>query len=261
MTARPRGRGATGSGFLLLGLVASAAVAQDAPVAIRGIVLDEVGRQPVVAAQVDILEPGRTASTGRDGRFAFTGLRAAAFIVEVRQVGYLPARATFDLAAGESVEIIFTLGPQATRLPEVVVEGAEPVHPSMAEFFRRRAEGHGHFITRQDIERLQPMLLSDLLDQVPGVRLECRRGRECWIDMGRAQPSLVGRPVCHVQYFVDGVRYGSPADEVDINSFRPEDIEGIEVYRGASGVPSRYTGRDARCGVVLLWMRIGKPRR
>ena len=58
----------------------------------------------------------------------------------------------------------------------------------------------------------------------------------------------------------NGVRYGSAAEEVDINLFRPEDIEGIEIYRGASNVPSRYTGRDARCGVVLIWLRIGSRR-
>ena len=257
---RYRGHGAAGGVLLLCGLFGSPVRGQDTAVTIRGVVVDQVSRLPIAGAQIAVVEPNRLVKTGEDGRFAFAGLRAGVFAVEARQIGYLPERAAFELDAGESAEITFSLGPQATPLAEVVVEGVPLVHPSMVEFFRRKAQGHGHFITRDDIEREQPMLLSDLLDQVPGVRLECRHARECWIEMGRSQPSLVGRPVCHVQYFVDGVRYGTAAEEVDINSFRPEDIEGIEVYRGASGVPSRYTGRDARCGVVLIWMRIGRPR-
>jgi hypothetical protein len=256
----PSWPGAVLPALALLALAARAAAGQEAAVRIRGVVVEEITGHAISGALVIIAETGDSAVADRDGRFAFTARRAGIFAVEARQLGFRPVRATFELDVGESAEITFTLAAEATALPEVVVEGTPLVHPSMVEFFRRKAEGHGHFITREDIERERPMLMSDLLDQVPGVRIDCKLGRQCWIDMGRAQPSLVGRSVCHVQYFVDGVRYGSPAEEVDINSFRPEDIEGVEVYRGASGVPPRYTGRDARCGVVLIWLRIGRPR-
>ncbi|HWP38861.1 MAG TPA: TonB-dependent receptor [Gemmatimonadales bacterium] len=243
----------------LLALAAGAVRAQQGPVRITGVVVDDLTGQPIAGALIVIVGANDSTMANRDGRFEFSGLAAGAFALEARQIGFQPVRASFELGAGESADITFSLTALATPLEEVVVTGPY-VHPSMAEFSRRRSEGHGHFITREDIEREQPMLLSDLFDQIPGVRLECKYGRQCWIDMGRSQPSMVGKPVCHVQYFVDGVRYGTAAEEVDINSFRPEDIEGIEIYRGASSVPSRYTGRDARCGVVLIWLRIGRPR-
>lgn len=246
--------------FALLVPVAPAARAQQSPVHIAGLVLQDLTGQPIPGALIILLGANDSTTADRDGRFEFSGLVPGAFAIEARQIGFQPVRASFELDAGESADITFSLTALATPLEEVVVSGTPDVHPSMAEFYRRMSEGHGHFITREDIERERPMLLSDLFDQVPGVRLECRYGRQCWIDMGRSQPSMVGRPVCHVQYFVDGVRYGTAAEEVDINSFRPEDIEGIEIYRGASNVPSRYTGRDARCGVVLVWLRIGRGR-
>ena len=66
-----------------------------------------------------------------------------------------------------------------------------------------------------------------------------------------------GQP-CYPAVWLDGIqvsRGGSrPAvlnDLVNTNA-----ISGIEVYPTNSGIPVRYGGMDASCGVVLLWTRI-----
>jgi TonB family protein len=48
-----------------------------------------------------------------------------------------------------------------------------------------------------------------------------------------------------------------PSADVDINSFPPTSLHGIELYFGLATVPARYIGlRDsATCGTILLWSR------
>jgi len=231
--------------------------AQQAPVRIRGTVTSAHEDKPLKGADIQLVGTTTRVQTGENGAFDLAGLDAGKHVVEARLVGFQPVQATVTLAPGQSAQIGFSLAPLATPLPEITVKADPEMSGQMAEFYQRRSEGHGYFITRQDLERLHPLRLSDALYEVPGVRVECK-DHLCSLNMGRVQPSLIGKQVCHVQYFVDGVRYGTPDEEVNIDEFRPDDIEGIEVYRGQAGVPARYTGRDVRCGVVLLWIRIGR---
>jgi hypothetical protein len=243
----------------LVALVAApwCVAAQQAPVRIAGTVKSAHEDKPLQGVDIELVGTSTRVQTGADGTFDLAGLEAGKHVVEARLVGFRPVQATVTLAPGQSALIGFSLAPLATPLPEVTVTADEDVSGQMAEFYQRRSEGHGYFITRQDLERLHPLRLSDALYEVPGVRVECKDYR-CVLNMARVQPSLIGDRVCHVQYFVDGVRYGMPGEEVNIDEFRPNDIEGIEIYRGQAGVPARYTGRDVRCGVVLLWIRIGR---
>jgi hypothetical protein len=61
---------------------------------------------------------------------------------------------------------------------------------------------------------------------------------------------------CDPQYVVDS--------RVD-NMFGPttpiRDIVGLEIYTGPSDVPGEFAGRDAGCGVVVIWTRFGPTRR
>ena len=61
---------------------------------------------------------------------------------------------------------------------------------------------------------------------------------------------------CLPEYVVD--------DNVD-NSFGPgipvRDIEALEIYTGPADVPGEYAGRNAGCGVIVIWTRSGPPRR
>jgi hypothetical protein len=224
---------------------------------IHGTVQSERNKTLLSGVDVQLVGSEMRAQTGEDGVFDFPELAPGRFVVEARLVGFQPLQATLDLRPGQNVNIGFVLTPLARPIEEVVVEAQPEMTGQMAEFYNRQAEGHGYYITRKDLERLRPVRLSDALHEVPGVRVECKDHR-CWLNMGRVQPSLIGTPTCHVQYFIDGVRYGSPEEEVNLDQFSPEDIEGIEIYRGQAGVPSKYTGRDIRCGVVLLWIRIGR---
>jgi TonB family protein len=68
-----------------------------------------------------------------------------------------------------------------------------------------------------------------------GIRL---RGRNCW--------PLV---------WIDGTPM--PSGEVDMDSFSPSTIHGIELYLGSTTAPARYSyTRDvSSCGTILIWSR------
>jgi hypothetical protein len=54
-------------------------------------------------------------------------------------------------------------------------------------------------------------------------------------------------------------------DDHVMNDFGPltpiRDIVGLEVYTGPSEVPGEYAGRNAGCGVVVIWTRSGPTKK
>lgn len=57
---------------------------------------------------------------------------------------------------------------------------------------------------------------------------------------------------CYPIYFVDGRE-----DEFFGPLIAIRDIEGMEIYLGASDVPGEFAGSAASCGVVAIWTRAG----
>ncbi|RMH14199.1 MAG: hypothetical protein D6701_11515, partial [Gemmatimonadetes bacterium] len=58
---------------------------------------------------------------------------------------------------------------------------------------------------------------------------------------------------------VNGVKRSTVSlERGDLDLIRPEDIEAIEVYRGASEVPAEFGGSDAGCGAIVIWTRRGR---
>jgi len=107
-------------------------------------------------------------------------------------------------------------------------------------------------ITREDIDRLQPVSVADLLTGLPGVSIGQTGG------IGQ-QTSLYlrGTNATHVLVLIDGVRIGSvsiglPAiDQVPVQA-----IDRIEIVRGPRA--SLY-GSDALGGVIQIFTKHGQP--
>jgi TonB family protein len=55
--------------------------------------------------------------------------------------------------------------------------------------------------------------------------------------------------------WIDGT--AMPSGDVDIDTFSPSTIHGIEIYLGSTTAPARYTyNRDiSSCGTILIWSR------
>lgn len=103
-------------------------------------------------------------------------------------------------------------------------------------------------LTREDIERLQPVSLQDLLRGLPGVSLTNTGGPGKQTSL-----SLRGTEYDHVLFLLDGVRMGSATSGAPAFQDIPvEQIDRIEIVRGP--VSSLY-GADAVGGVIQVFTR------
>jgi vitamin B12 transporter len=105
-------------------------------------------------------------------------------------------------------------------------------------------------ITRQDIERLQPQSLQDLLRGVPGLTLANKGGA------GKVSfLFLRGTESDHVLVLLDGIKLGSATlGSVPIQHLPIDQIERIEIVRGPR---SSLYGSEAIGGLVQIFTRRG----
>jgi len=246
---------------LALALLA-ASLAGPAPAAAQaaasGLVLTVRGADGYPLPNARILLDGAAArpSTERDGRFQLAELAAGSHVVSVSALGYRQARMDVQLVPGEVSRLAVTLQVQPLELETLDVEATADLPPPLRDFYRRRSRGAGTFFTRQQIEVMQPRVLTDVLRRVPGLQISNATG-----PFGSSQSASMARSggprSCTVQYYVNGIPFPVAAD-VGINNFiQPDDVAAVEVYSGAARIPPQFNSSTAnsRCGVVAIWTR------
>jgi hypothetical protein len=138
-----------------------------------GTVTDSVTGEPIVAVAVGI--DGTVAALTDDrGVFRIDNLELGTILLEIRRIGYHMVAAKIDLLEDEmAVDFNIKLVPLPIELAGIVVEGDRTISAfgRMRDFYRRRNKGTGNFFTRWEIEERNPIVTSDLLRGVPGVRL------------------------------------------------------------------------------------------
>jgi hypothetical protein len=252
-------------------LVATIAVAQTGSGRLTGAVVDKGSGAPIAAATVVYLGDGRAFTTDSTGAFRFDKLPTGVLRFLVRARGFPSAGLVLAFAKGDQVERRVELDSSeagraadkvepsktdaasrtaAQALPLVAVEATASLGPRFADFERRQKTGAGHYIVHADIEKGGYSSLQDVARGLRGVTVECGGGLGCYIRMVRAPMR------CLPEYVVDG--------NVD-NTFGPtmpvRDIEAMEVYTGPADVPGEFAGRNAGCGVIVIWTRSGPVRR
>ena len=141
-------------------------------------------------------------------------------------------------------ELMVTVRPRATRVGR------------LADFPDRVERGTGgSLILRAEIERRSPMVISDLLgphgfDQQRGANVFHRglSNRRFWC---ARMVCLNGFPIMHVPRRASGAASAEAGEKLNLIS--PADVDGTEVYRGATTVPGEFGGTSARCGGIVVW--------
>ncbi|WP_248732616.1 TonB-dependent receptor [Pseudomonas sp. MWU13-2517] len=130
----------------------------------------------------------------------------------------------------------------ALKLPDVVISANRQVQA------RSDSSATNTVFTRDDIERLQPTSVSDLLSRVPGVQVAQSGGR------GSATNVYIrGTSTAQSLVLVDGQRISSSTTGTsNLQYLNIEQIERIEVLRGSR---SAIYGSDAIGGVIQIFTR------
>jgi len=232
--------------LIVAGLVTSAVpvLAQSGSSGLIGRIFDEKTNQVVTEVLIFVDSTRHDVSVSSQGRFVLSRLPAGPHRVEIRAVGYRPHVLELNLLEGQVLERQFAMFFTGDKLPELAVEARNSkLLPRFADFERRRQNGMGIYITRDEIKSRGYMRMGDALRTVSGVRVNCG-DVDCIIHMTR---STAG---CFPTYYVDGRLARSFAASTPMN-----DVQGIEVYRGAAEMPGEFAGDGAMCGVIVIWTR------
>lgn len=234
-------------------LLAGRAGAQQPVGVIAGVVRDSAGK-PIAGVEVLVVARPQTTRSDSTGAFRIGGVRPGRATLTFRHFGFEPRTVPATVTAGATASVDVTLEPLVQELPGMLVlEQEQRARQALQDFYHRRESGNGYFITRQDIESRNPLQLSDMLRMMPGAMLVPMSGT------GRAtlrfaRSTMAGHD-CPPQYYVDGVM----ASGLNIDDLEPSDIEGIEVYSGASRIPPQFNNSrigTSICGVVVVWTRV-----
>jgi len=217
---------------------------------------------PLPQARIRIAGTDPTVLSSKDGQFQLGSVTPGHLVLEVRLLGYVAVLRALDVGAGETlrVNVVLASAPIPLKAVEVEVEGAR-ILPAMRAFQERRAHGNGHYFNRQEIARIQPRVITDVLRRVPGVQIQPVSGAfgsNEMVRMDRTTGVMGGRP-CPVLFYVNGTPFPVTGD-FSINQYVvPEDVIAIEVYAGMSQIPPEFQANllNARCGVIAIWTRQG----
>jgi hypothetical protein len=170
----------------------------------------------------------------------------------VRRLGFAPAKIPLELGSGELRDIRVLLSPVAMMMDSVAVTAEGPtVEKAFAGFEMRKSRGFGTFITRDQIEKKNPRVTTDLFRSVSGVKLLRENGTPTVVSSRLGTMSY-----CPVRYYVDGASYPLYGQSIDM-MVQVADIGAIEIYPGGATVPPQFGGRESACGVVAIWTRQG----
>jgi hypothetical protein len=231
---------------LLLG--ASQSLAQQGVV--RGRIVDSAAGKPVMSAEVVLSEAGRTLRADSLGRFEFRGVRSGAVTLRIRALGYTSQVVAFTLLDGQHSDRIVHLEPAAQTLSGVDIVAAPSSGYRLRDFERRSQTGRGQYLNEQQIKQLGAASVPETLRGLRGILYECGGGAGCYVRMARAPMR------CLPDYIVDNQLMPDFGPRTPIG-----DVVGIEVYSGPGDVAGEFAGRNAGCGVIVIWTRSGPTKR
>lgn len=213
----------------------------------------------------DIILTGRIgvarARTDTDGRARWTGLGAGTYRAIVRRMGYESLSIELPLDAATGVYAVMLEGNAAQSLSAMRVVADAPAAARLAGFDERRRRGEpSASITRAEIERRNPVQLSQLLRGLPGIRLADSLGIRVAVSTRGQKLSRAGSQMglvpCVMRVSVDGAVLPALSN---LDALVPAEVYGIEVYNGPSRMPAIMGGlrTDNWCGLIAIWTSDG----
>jgi iron complex outermembrane receptor protein len=227
---------------------------------IRGVAVDS-GGAPLAGVQVSLEGTALRVLTRADGRFEFLGVATGSRTIRARGIGFVPAVAVVQMAAGDAVDLKIQLARIPVEVAGLTVIGSRARHTAAEElavpvdiFSGEDLKNQGSTETAAILQSLAPSVnfprqsVTDANDIVRPFTLRGLSPDHALVLLNgwrRHQTALVAN-------FAYGMGAGSSG--VDLNALPSGAVDRIEVLR--DGASAEY-GSDAIAGVVNLVMRDG----
>lgn len=221
---------------------------------VRGVVHIDGSGSPIPAAVLELVDPDGELSdstvTDSVGRFSMSARREGRYLIRVSHLAFASMARPLELTRGYEINVELRMAPNAIALEPLIVTSRREVPLQYVGFYRRSRSGFGRFLTREDIERRQPIRTTDLFYVMPRVHLT-QVG-----SMGNAGSQMITMRAgagqqCEPAIFVDGMQ---SLTAQDVNMLMPDDIDGIEIYASPALTPAEFQ-RNTNCGAILFWLR------
>jgi len=221
---------------------------------LRGVVVDSADGSLIEAADVLVASLHQVARSNAKGQFTLTKLPKGEVELTIRRLGYLPQQQTIVLSGGDNDSLKVVLVAQPEVLQAMAVDAVERHRrQGVEDFYVRRTQGIGTFITRQQLEELRSTQATDALRNVPGIQLfRTKNGDQTVRFTGT---SSINHRDCPPNLWLDGQRVSN----MELDRIPANDIEGIELYRGASTTPAQFwqgNNQNTFCGTIVVWSRV-----
>jgi hypothetical protein len=206
------------------------------------------------------------AASGADGSFSFT-VRPGRYYIRVSLLGYKTAETSVLNVTDATIRVDVAL--QDSVISVTGVTAAAAARSRRLEsigLYERMRDGRGAYILRDEIEKRHAERISQLVIGRAGLRVQqVARGASSGITRGDlvmrgGMTAGMRSQYCFPRIYLDGVLArpsSTSAPTLTLDEIaKPEEIEGIEIYRSSSQVPPQFSGADSSCGVVLVWTRL-----
>jgi Carboxypeptidase regulatory-like domain len=231
---------------------------------LSGTVVAVAGKRPVSGAQITMFD-GNSARSNERGEWTLSNAATGTRMIEVRALGYYPARRQVHIVAG-AAPVRVELATLKSVLDTVKVRSTRLLGADRFGFVGRSRTGIGRYLSPDDIARRPAIQTSDLFRTMSGLRLGYASDTLATDMMQRVAPDSTrefARRVlmhgisgnwCAPAIFLDGIRMPGLTSE-DIDAWvRPEKVAGIEVYTEAS-VPGEFLVPRSGCGSIVIWSK------
>jgi len=214
---------------------------------LRGRVILE-GNAAGAGSRVEVAGTDVVGTTDAKGEFTLRNLPSGTHVLVARHIGYAADVVAVDLSSRETKSVTVTLPRFINVLDPVLVNARRDASLERVGFARRKRSGMGHYISPEQIARMKPLRITDVLRQVPGLRVNYSPEGET-ITSSRG----AGGSSC-VVYFLDEMRWQSVSPG-DINAFvSGNEVVAVEVYHGTA--PAQYSMGTGNCTTIVLWTRM-----
>ncbi|MCZ6918367.1 MAG: TonB-dependent receptor [Gemmatimonadetes bacterium] len=254
--------------LIALVVIAAPAAAQGGTVHVS--VIDRTNSQTINGARVVLLNTRLTGVTDGRGELNLLNVPPGTYTVQVLSIGYRSATQTVTVTLGGTANLSFELGLSAVSLDEIVVTGTG------GAVERKKL---GTTLGVVNVSRVQDLVDvaefgSVLRARIPGVRSVNGAGgvggSKNLLIRGISSFSMDQRPVVYIdgvrldtQRGVSGAASGTACCSFDggvggdrLNDLNPDDIERIEVIKGAAA--TTLYGTEATNGVIQIFTKQGR---
>lgn len=216
-----------------------------------GLVRDSAGAG-IEGATIEV--KGTSAGTNDKGTFRLWTDDIDTVTISIRRLGYAPVSAQIAARHGQWDTVVVEMERTSVQLAGVTVTGAATRRAlGLRTFEERRANGHGIYVTRDDILARNTIHTSDVLRGRRGLQFVRLTGGNFGVRF--VSYSVKGAiQGCVPLTWIDG----QAAPGLEIDDIPATDIQAIELYDSFSTVPFEFTppGRSIPCGTIVIWTRI-----